>query len=258
MLNNDSYVYITDHQLSLTERFAQEQYIYPGKHYHGMEFFIDLEALPQKSDFLKEQFAVDPTLLPQQFCPDGKTYIAPATRHVSRLFQELWQYETADGTRPAFERKLLSLQLFHHLLYSQSDASPAVCTFYTKSQAAIAKKAEAILTGDLQKHYPARELSARFGISETSLKNYFRGIYGQNISDYMREQRMKQAAKLLASTSESVSRISEQVGYLNQSKFAAVFKKQYGLSPLEYRRHYHVRTAENKTRHRAPENKNTH
>lgn len=30
--------------------------------------------------------------------------------------------------------------------------------------------------------------------------------------------------------------IAEQVGYLNQSKFATVFKKQFGLSPLEYRR----------------------
>lgn len=185
-------------------------------------------------------------MLPQQFCPDGKTYIAPATRRVSQIFQELWQYESADGKRPAFEQKLLSLQLFYQLLYSQADTSPTPCTFYTKSQAAIAKKAEAILTGDLQKHYPVRELSARFGISETSLKNYFRGIYGQNISDYMREQRMKQASRLLASTSESVNRISEQVGYLNQSKFAAVFKKQYGLSPLEYRRHYYVSTAENK------------
>ncbi|WP_343215678.1 MULTISPECIES: AraC family transcriptional regulator [unclassified Eubacterium (in: firmicutes)] len=29
---------------------------------------------------------------------------------------------------------------------------------------------------------------------------------------------------------------ASQVGYSNQGKFAAVFKKQYGLSPLEYRR----------------------
>ena len=33
-----------------------------------------------------------------------------------------------------------------------------------------------------------------------------------------------------------IAEISEQVGYSNQWKFAAVFKKQFGLSPLEYRR----------------------
>jgi AraC-like DNA-binding protein len=47
---------------------------------------------------------------------------------------------------------------------------------------------------------------------------------------------MKKAAELLATTRLSVAEIAEQVGYMNQSKFASVFKKQFGLSPLEYRR----------------------
>ena len=47
---------------------------------------------------------------------------------------------------------------------------------------------------------------------------------------------MKKAAELLTSTRLSVAEIAELVGYMNQSKFASVFKKQFGLSPLEYRR----------------------
>jgi AraC-like DNA-binding protein len=47
---------------------------------------------------------------------------------------------------------------------------------------------------------------------------------------------MKKAAELLATTKLSVAEATEQVGYMNQSKFASVFKKQFGLSPLEYRR----------------------
>ncbi|MBM6853877.1 helix-turn-helix domain-containing protein [Mediterraneibacter glycyrrhizinilyticus] len=35
---------------------------------------------------------------------------------------------------------------------------------------------------------------------------------------------------------QSVSEVAEQVGYLNQSKFAAVFKKHFMMSPLEYRK----------------------
>ena len=77
--------------------------------------------------------------------------------------------------------------------------------------------------------------------SETSLKNYFRGVYGQNISVYLREIRLKKAAELFASTNLSVSEVAEQVGYMNQSKFAAVFKKQYGQTPLEYRRSIHLK-----------------
>ena len=44
---------------------------------------------------------------------------------------------------------------------------------------------------------------------------------------------MKKAAELLATTKLSVAEATEQVGYMNQSKFASVFKKQFGLSPLE-------------------------
>lgn len=47
---------------------------------------------------------------------------------------------------------------------------------------------------------------------------------------------MKKAAELLENTNLPVSKIAEQVGYMNQSKFAAVFKKQIEMSPLEYRR----------------------
>ena len=37
-------------------------------------------------------------------------------------------------------------------------------------------------------------------------------------------------------TQLSVLEVSNQVGYVNQSKFANTFKKQFGMTPLEYRR----------------------
>lgn len=51
---------------------------------------------------------------------------------------------------------------------------------------------------------------------------------------------MNKAGELLATARLSVAEIAEQVGYLNQSKFASVFKKQFGVSPLEYRRFRHL------------------
>lgn len=87
-------------------------------------------------------------------------------------------------------------------------------------------------------HHPAWELAEEFSISETSLKNYFRGVYGQNVSVYLREIRMNKAGELLATTRLSVAEIAEQVGYLNQSKFASVFQKTIrcissGISPFQ-------------------------
>ena len=137
--------------------------------------------------------------------------------------------------------KIYSLALFSYLQNLDHLPPSQACTFFTETQVDIAKQVEKIITSDLRQHHPAWELAARFSVSETSLKNYFRGVYGQNISVYLREIRLKKAAELFASTKLSVSEVAEQVGYMNQSKFAAVFKKQYGQTPLEYRRSIHLK-----------------
>ena len=135
----------------------------------------------------------------------------------------------------SFPQTALPLRLLHEASVVIAYPSQA-CTFFTETQVDIAKRVEKIITSDLRQHHPAWELAAQFSVSETSLKNYFRGVFGQNISIYLREVRMKKAAELLTSTRLSVAEIAELVGYMNQSKFASVFKKQFGLSPLEYRR----------------------
>lgn len=57
---------------------------------------------------------------------------------------------------------------------------------------------------------------------------------------------MNEAARLLSDTKRPIAEISEQIGYSNQGKFAAVFKKQFGLSPLEYRRSKNLETGKAK------------
>ena len=104
--------------------------------------------------------------------------------------------------------------------------------YFTSSQVAIARETRA----DLSQNHTARELAERFQIAETSLKNYFRGVFGENLSTFLREARMRRAAELLQSSELRVAEIAAQVGYENQSKFAAVFVRSFGCPPLEYRR----------------------
>lgn len=98
------------------------------------------------------------------------------------------------------------------------------------------KKAEQLLTADLSKHISIKTLAEQFCVSETSLKNYFKNVYGMNISEYTRDLRINTAARLLSETTLSVAEISHQIGYAKQGKFAAAFKARTGMNPLEYRR----------------------
>ena len=108
--------------------------------------------------------------------------------------------------------------------------------YFTSSQVAIARETRDILCADLSQNHTARELAERFQVAETSLKNYFRGVFGENLSTFLREARMRRAAELLQSSELRVAEIAAQVGYENQSKFAAVFVRRFGCPPLEYRR----------------------
>ena len=136
------------------------------------------------------------------------------------------------------------IDLLALLLHSQPH--PRQLVYYTRSQVAMAKQIEAIITGDLSRPHTVREFAERFSVSESSVKNYFHGVYGQSIAQYMTGPRMLLAAKLLAQTRLSVIDVAARVGYLNQSKFSAAFRRAYACTPLEYRRSQRLPADENK------------
>ena len=242
VLNTSSYVYLTENQLSATENYAQNQYLYPGRIYEGIEFFIDEKTLEQESSYLNRDFQLDLSKIPSRYCPQEKTYISDSPAEIRQLFARLWDLYDEGMSGSLLRIRLLALEILGILLEMNEIPPARTCTFYTESQVAIAKQTEKMITEDLGRHYPVRKLADSFSVSETSLKNYFRGVFGENISVYLKKQRMEKAAKLLLSSRQSVSAVAEQVGYQNQSKFAAAFKKYFGDSPLEYRRKYYSST----------------
>ena len=161
-----------------------------------------------------------------------RLYLGPTPACVQTLLDNLWQFRDSEEVGLL---KLLSAQLLWKVERQSLETSPAVRCF-TSSQVAIAREIQNILCADLSQNHTARELAERFQIAETSLKNYFRGVFGENVSTFLREARMRRAAELLQSSELRVAEIAAQVGYENQSKFAAVFVRRFGYPPLEYRR----------------------
>jgi AraC-like DNA-binding protein len=75
------------------------------------------------------------------------------------------------------------------------------------------------------------ELARSAGCSETKLKAGFRTLFGTSLFAYLRQARMEQARCWLLERHLNVTEIAQRVGYGNPSKFAAAFKKQFGVSP---------------------------
>ncbi|MFV0353227.1 MAG: helix-turn-helix domain-containing protein [Oscillospiraceae bacterium] len=233
LLNSNSYVYVKEGELALSNQVTQKQYIYPTKQYEGIELYIDVAAAQKNMPWLKKEFGIDLAQMVLNYCGDEKTYIAEATIKVEAILKKLWNMADA-GT--AAQMKLGVVELLCLLAAQKDFSQPSSRTFYTETQVEIAKKAEQILTADISKHHPIRCLAQQFAVSESSIKNYFRGVYGQNISDYLRNYRVTIAKQMLAETERPISEISVMLGYTNQGKFAAIFKSVVGRSPLDYRR----------------------
>jgi AraC-like DNA-binding protein len=231
LLEDDTYTYIKSGDLSVSTQGAKNQYIYPTKCYEGVEIFLDAELLSAESEHLLDAFGISFSRLEKEYCGNGKTYVGQAKSEIEMIMSKIWALAAYPSS---FYMQLHLLELLHLLLKEEQHVTTR--TLYTGIQVEIAKKAEQLLTADIREHYPIKQIAEQFSVSETSIKNYFRGVYGQNISTYLRELRMNTAASLLAETQTAISEVAIQVGYANQGKFAAVFKKQFGLSPLEYRR----------------------
>ena len=94
----------------------------------------------------------------------------------------------------------------------------------------------AFMMNEPEHHFTIEELSQKFDISTSALKQCFKGVYGTAIYTYMRNYRMDMAASLLSQTDEPITVIAVKVGYTNTSKFSEAFKKIKGKTPLEYRK----------------------
>ena len=79
-------------------------------------------------------------------------------------------------------------------------------------------------------------LSRRACLSATAFKAGFRRLYGLPVHTWLRQRRMERAAELLHLPGLSLEGIAQAVGYSSVSQFAAAFRRQYALTPGQYRK----------------------
>ncbi|PDO10750.1 MAG: hypothetical protein BLM47_05265 [Candidatus Reconcilbacillus cellulovorans] len=80
------------------------------------------------------------------------------------------------------------------------------------------------------------QLAAAVYLNPAYLSRLFRKETGLSLHDYISQQRIEKAKKLLAESSMKVSVVAETVGYSHFSHFAKMFRKLTGMSPHDYRK----------------------
>ena len=79
-------------------------------------------------------------------------------------------------------------------------------------------------------------LCKQFSLSPTFLKEGFRRAYGMPIHSFLVQQRLRRAQELICTTRMPIQQIAQAVGYEGMSQFNAAFKREYGMTPGQYRK----------------------
>ncbi|MBB2148174.1 AraC family transcriptional regulator [Pedobacter gandavensis] len=78
-------------------------------------------------------------------------------------------------------------------------------------------------------------LAETFRMTLHQLSIYFKQEMGVSIKGYIGRERLRATAHLLIHSADTISQICRSFGYADESHFYKRFKKEYGLSPSDYR-----------------------
>ncbi|WP_026504004.1 2-isopropylmalate synthase [Butyrivibrio sp. NC3005] len=79
------------------------------------------------------------------------------------------------------------------------------------------------------------DLSNQFFLSKPYLSKYIKEKSGKTFGENVKAIRLKKASVLLKNGNMKVERVAEAAGYQNVEHFNRLFKKKYGMTPVQYR-----------------------
>lgn len=106
---------------------------------------------------------------------------------------------------------------------------------YTNEEATISSALEYI-SQNFHKNLTLDEVAGHVFMSPSYFSMYFKKITHQKFIEHLTQVRMDKAAALLQTTGHSAASICEMVGYHHLGHFYDTFKKQFGMTPAEYKK----------------------
>lgn len=232
---NDAYSYVEAGDLKLDRRLTHTgRFEMPLSHYHGAMISIDMKVASSSLHEQIQDFPVNLLALRKKYCRDIYPMVIHGSAAIEHIFSELYAVPEKIK-RPYFKIKILELLLYLDALEMPEKAEER--PYFYKTQVEKTKAIQQFLIQHVDENVTQEELSKRFDIPMTAMKNCFKSIFGATIGSWLLQYRMNQAAVLLKTQRKmSVAEIAGRVGYDSPSKFAIAFRRIMGMSPVEYRR----------------------
>ena len=133
------------------------------------------------------------------------------------------------GAAPYFHAK--ALEALSALLARPNGAEPEA----QRDDRALVERAEALISSHFAEPLTAQSIAAELYVSRSKLCEAFRRVLGKGVAERLREERMKAAHRMLASSTKSVAEVAQAAGYARASSFDEAFRREFGCSPTAWR-----------------------
>ena len=230
----NDFFYLMPGDLSMAKRSQMVQtYRFPLQHYHGITIAIDVDIAPKCFSVFMEDIKIQPSVIVNRLCGERNCVILRSESYIEHIFSEI--YIMREEQRIGY-LKIKILELLFVLNMVEPPISNLFENTLPRIQVNLAKQVATYLTQNMDKRITVSELAKYFAVSETFLKNVFKGVYGVGIFSYHRIQKMQCAAQALIKTDRSIAEVANEYGYQNESKFSAAFKGVMGDTPSVWRK----------------------
>lgn len=98
------------------------------------------------------------------------------------------------------------------------------------------QKAVAFINENLCDDLSIRNISKNINVSKSVLYKRFHACFNCTVSEYINTRRVEKSIELLMRTDLSIEEISQKVGFASASYYSKIFKKEKGISPLNYKK----------------------
>lgn len=127
------------------------------------------------------------------------------------------------------------IHLSRSILFPPAGQPDSVRQAALPSDQLLAEAAANFLRNHLSAAHTLESIARAVGTHEKRLSRVFRAHLGVSVFEFIRQERLRVAQRLLSDTALRVVDIAQEVGFSSAANFATAFRDEYGTTPTAFR-----------------------
>lgn len=133
------------------------------------------------------------------------------------------------------ENLLLSREKLKEIFVGNSVVLPSDITSTSVDEKFVGKAMDVVKANMADETFSVEDLGQELNMSRSNLHRKIKALTGKSTTEFIRTIRLKEAASILITTDDQISEIAYKVGFNSSSYFIKSFKKEFNMSPGQYK-----------------------